>query len=147
MLPLEHSAILLTCIKAIIGLENQFLVFFLSGRLRQVLLYCFNFSFLFQKLQEIVDKVMNDNGVGREDPIFSSCSTRLFKVTKLFVMVSHRGLDLADKSRVTGWILISYSRLPLFVMVSHRGLDLADISRVTGWILISYSRLPNSLSW
>ena len=26
--------------EAIIGLENQFLVFFLSGRLRQVLLYC-----------------------------------------------------------------------------------------------------------
>ena len=29
MLPLEHSAILLTCIiKVIIGLENKFLVFF-----------------------------------------------------------------------------------------------------------------------
>ena len=27
-IPLEHSAILLTCIKVIIGLENQFLVFF-----------------------------------------------------------------------------------------------------------------------
>ena len=26
--------------EAIIGLENQFLVFFLSGRLRQVSLYC-----------------------------------------------------------------------------------------------------------
>ena len=36
---LEHSAILLTCIKAIIGLEKQFLVFFLSGGLKQVLLY------------------------------------------------------------------------------------------------------------
>ena len=40
MLPLEHSEILLTCILiAIIGLENQVLVFFLSGSLRQVLLY------------------------------------------------------------------------------------------------------------
>ena len=38
MLPLEHSAILLTCIRAIIGLKNKFWVF-LSGRLRQVLLY------------------------------------------------------------------------------------------------------------
>ena len=36
---LEHSAILLTCINAIIGNENQFLVFILSCCLRQVLLY------------------------------------------------------------------------------------------------------------
>ena len=35
VLPLEHSAILLTCIK-------RFSVFFLSGRLRQVLLYIRN---------------------------------------------------------------------------------------------------------
>ena len=35
---LEHSAILLTCIM-ITGLEKQFLVFFLSGSLRRVLLY------------------------------------------------------------------------------------------------------------
>ena len=33
---IAHSEILLTCIKAIIGIENQFLVFFLSGSLRQV---------------------------------------------------------------------------------------------------------------
>ena len=33
MLPLEHSAILLTCIK------QKLVFFFLSGRLRQVLLY------------------------------------------------------------------------------------------------------------
>ena len=42
MLLLEHSAILLTCIinlsDVIISLENQFLVFFLSSCLRQVLL-------------------------------------------------------------------------------------------------------------
>ena len=33
----KHSATLLTCIKVIIGIENKFLVFFLSGGLRQVL--------------------------------------------------------------------------------------------------------------
>ena len=46
------GSILLTCIiKAIISLENQFLVFFLSGLLRQVLLYmramqCVRFQYL-----------------------------------------------------------------------------------------------------
>ena len=40
MLPLEHSAILLTSnIKAIIGLENQFFCLFESGRFIQDLLY------------------------------------------------------------------------------------------------------------
>ena len=38
MLPLEHSAILLTCIKRKLVLKANFGVF-LSGRLRQVLLY------------------------------------------------------------------------------------------------------------
>ena len=43
MLPLEHSAILLTCIKRfIICLKTQFLVFFLSGHLRKVFLYLFS---------------------------------------------------------------------------------------------------------
>ena len=40
MLPLEHSAILLTCIKRQLVLKT-ILVFFLSGRLRQVLLNLF----------------------------------------------------------------------------------------------------------
>ena len=39
MLPLEHSAIFLTCIKRKLVLKTKFLVFFLSGRFRQVLLY------------------------------------------------------------------------------------------------------------
>ena len=36
---LEHSAILLTCIKQLFGLENQFFGLFESGCFTQVLLY------------------------------------------------------------------------------------------------------------
>lgn len=39
-----------------------------------------------RRLQSIVDTVLAENGVSSSDPIYKSCSMRLFKVTKLFVM-------------------------------------------------------------
>ena len=60
MLPLDHSAILLTCIIAIIGLENQFVVFFRVAVLHRF--YCIDnddqsavqcFCFIFEPVSSI----------------------------------------------------------------------------------------------
>ncbi|XP_052817358.1 mdm2-binding protein-like [Mya arenaria] len=39
-----------------------------------------------RRLLDIVNNVLEENGVPPEDPIYKSCSSRLYKVTKLFVM-------------------------------------------------------------
>ncbi|XP_053389119.1 mdm2-binding protein-like [Mercenaria mercenaria] len=50
-----------------------------------------------RRLQEIVDRVLVDNGVCKTDPIYKSCSSRLFKVTKLFVMDLPNSRNLKDE--------------------------------------------------
>ena len=53
MLPLEHSAILLTSIKAIIGIENQFLVFLRVTVLHRF--YCKQNKMEFKALDKSLD--------------------------------------------------------------------------------------------
>lgn len=50
-----------------------------------------------RRLQDIVDRVLLDNGVSKTDPIYKSCSARLFKVTKLFVMDLPNSRNLKDE--------------------------------------------------
>lgn len=50
--------------------------------------------FFWQKLEEIVTDVIQKHGVSPEDPIYKSCIQKLFKVTKIFVMVSLMTLTL-----------------------------------------------------
>ena len=42
-----------------------------------------------QKLEEIVQTVLKQESVDEKDEIFTRCAQRLFKVTKLYVMVSN----------------------------------------------------------
>ncbi|XP_052229943.1 mdm2-binding protein-like isoform X2 [Dreissena polymorpha] len=52
-----------------------------------------------RRLQEIVDRVLADHGVTPGDLIFTSCSTRLYKVTKLFVMDLPNSRNLKDEMK------------------------------------------------
>ncbi|KAL4234967.1 hypothetical protein ACF0H5_006608 [Mactra antiquata] len=52
-----------------------------------------------RRLQDIVDGVLESNGVNKTDPIYKSCSTRLFKVTKLFVMDLPNSRNLKDEMK------------------------------------------------
>ena len=91
-------------------------------------------SFSLQKLQEIADQVLINNGVARDDQIFQSCSTRLFKVTKLFVMVRSfvskivsNVLFLAHLSQRLIGELIGYSWSSVRPYIVHPSLTISNI--------------------
>lgn len=54
----------------------------------------YEWFFSWQKLEEIVTDVIQKHGVSPEDPIYKSCIQKLFKVTKIFVMVRVISLTL-----------------------------------------------------
>ncbi|XP_021355736.1 mdm2-binding protein-like isoform X1 [Mizuhopecten yessoensis] len=53
-----------------------------------------------KKLQDIVDDVLQKNGVDRSSAIYTSCATRLFKVTKLYVMDLPTSENLRQEMRM-----------------------------------------------
>ncbi|KAK3611645.1 hypothetical protein CHS0354_021894 [Potamilus streckersoni] len=50
-----------------------------------------------RKLKEIVEKVLKAGGMSPDDPLFSSCASRLFKVTKLYVMDLPTSRNLSEE--------------------------------------------------
>ncbi|KAL3859293.1 hypothetical protein ACJMK2_009518 [Sinanodonta woodiana] len=59
-----------------------------------------------RKLKEIVEKVLKADGMSTDDPLFSSCASKLFKVTKLYVMLDDLLTHLAEGHKLLPYILV-----------------------------------------
>lgn len=68
---------------------------------------------MFQKLEEIVTDVILKHGVSAENQIFKSCVQKLFKVTKIFVMVS----SLHLKGKFSGFSNLLYHTILVFTTI------------------------------